>query len=98
MPVNRLRVNHYDFVALHLMWIIFLKGLSQNHNDLPSMITPSAGCIHCCITSLLTVLLKSACGQSPMIKLLQTLSSENLMSSAGGSPLKTYPCVIMGTM
>ena len=22
-----LRVNHYDFVALHSMWIIFLKGL-----------------------------------------------------------------------
>ncbi len=21
-----LRVNHYDFVALHSMWIIFLKG------------------------------------------------------------------------
>ena len=28
-----------------------------------------------------------------MIKLLQTLSSENLISSAGGSPLKTYLCV-----
>ena len=26
MPANRLRVNHYDFVALHSMWIIFLKG------------------------------------------------------------------------
>ncbi len=26
MPVNGLRVNHYDFVALHSMWIIFLKG------------------------------------------------------------------------
>ncbi len=22
-----LRVNHYDFVALHSMWIIFLKGI-----------------------------------------------------------------------
>ncbi len=21
-----LRINHYDFVALHSMWIIFLKG------------------------------------------------------------------------
>ena len=27
MPANGLRVNHYDFVALHSMWIIFLKGL-----------------------------------------------------------------------
>ena len=27
MPANRLKVNCYDFVALHLMWIIFLKGL-----------------------------------------------------------------------
>ncbi len=27
MPANGLRVNHYDFVALHLMWIIFLKGI-----------------------------------------------------------------------
>ncbi len=26
MPANGLRVNHYDFVALHSMWIIFLKG------------------------------------------------------------------------
>ncbi len=26
MPANGLRVNHYDSVALHLMWIIFLKG------------------------------------------------------------------------
>ena len=26
MPANGLRVNHYDFVALHLMWIILLKG------------------------------------------------------------------------
>ena len=25
---NRLNVNHYDFVALHSMWIIFLKGYS----------------------------------------------------------------------
>ena len=22
-----MRINHYDFVALHSMWIIFLKGL-----------------------------------------------------------------------
>ncbi len=28
MPANGLRVNHYDFVALHSMWIIFLKGYS----------------------------------------------------------------------
>ena len=28
MPVNGLRVNHYYFVALHSMWIIFLKGIS----------------------------------------------------------------------
>ena len=27
MPANGLRVNHYDFVALHSMWIVFLKGL-----------------------------------------------------------------------
>ncbi len=27
MPANGLRVNHYDFVALHSMRIIFLKGL-----------------------------------------------------------------------
>ncbi len=27
MPANGLRVNHYDFVALHSMWIIFLKGI-----------------------------------------------------------------------
>ena len=27
MPANGLKVNHYDFVALHSMWIIFLKGL-----------------------------------------------------------------------
>ena len=27
MPANGLRVNHYDFVALHPMWIIFLKGI-----------------------------------------------------------------------
>ena len=26
MPANGLRVNHCDFVALHSMWIIFLKG------------------------------------------------------------------------
>ncbi len=26
MPANGLRVNHYDFVALHSMWIIFSKG------------------------------------------------------------------------
>ncbi len=26
MPANGLRVNHYDFVALHSIWIIFLKG------------------------------------------------------------------------
>ena len=26
MPANGLRVNHYDFVAPHSMWIIFLKG------------------------------------------------------------------------
>ena len=26
MPGNGLRVNHYDFVALHSMWIIILKG------------------------------------------------------------------------
>ena len=26
MPANGLRVNHYDFVALHSMWILFLKG------------------------------------------------------------------------
>ena len=26
MPANGLRVNHYDFVALHSMRIIFLKG------------------------------------------------------------------------
>ena len=26
MPANRLRVNHHDFMALHSMWIIFLKG------------------------------------------------------------------------
>ncbi len=24
--VRHLRVNHYDFVALHSMWRIFLKG------------------------------------------------------------------------
>ncbi len=27
MPANGLRVNHYDFVALHSMWKIFLKGI-----------------------------------------------------------------------
>ena len=27
MPANGLRVNHYDFVALHSMWIIFVKGI-----------------------------------------------------------------------
>ena len=27
MHANGLRVNHYDFVALHSMWIIFLKGI-----------------------------------------------------------------------
>ena len=27
MPANGLKVNHYDFVALHPMWIIFLKAL-----------------------------------------------------------------------
>ncbi len=27
MPANWLMVNHYDFVALHSMRIIFLKGL-----------------------------------------------------------------------
>ena len=27
MPANGLRINRYDFVALHSMWIIFLKGL-----------------------------------------------------------------------
>ncbi len=27
MPANGLRVNHYDFVALHSMWMIFLKGI-----------------------------------------------------------------------
>ena len=27
MPTDRLRVNHYDFVALQSIWIIFLKGL-----------------------------------------------------------------------
>ncbi len=27
MPANGLRVNQYDFVALHSMWIVFLKGL-----------------------------------------------------------------------
>ena len=26
MPANGLRVNHYDFVALNSMRIIFLKG------------------------------------------------------------------------
>ena len=26
MPANGLRVNHYDFVALHSMWRDFLKG------------------------------------------------------------------------
>ena len=26
MPANGLRVNHYGFVALHSMWIIFLQG------------------------------------------------------------------------
>ncbi len=25
--VFRLRVNHHDFMALHSMWVIFLKGL-----------------------------------------------------------------------
>ena len=27
VSVYRLKVNHYDFVALHSMWIVFLKGL-----------------------------------------------------------------------
>ncbi len=27
MPANGLRVNHYDFVAHHSMWIIFLNGI-----------------------------------------------------------------------
>ncbi len=27
MPANGLRVNHDDFVALHSMWITFLKGI-----------------------------------------------------------------------
>ncbi len=26
MPTNGLRVNHYDFVALHSMWIIFSRS------------------------------------------------------------------------
>ena len=49
MPANGLRVNLYDFVALHSMWIIFLNVLNpleklstssevpQNHKDLPSI-------------------------------------------------------------
>ncbi len=32
MPANGLRVNHYDFVALHSMWIIFLKGYCIHNN------------------------------------------------------------------
>ena len=27
MPANGLRVNHYDFVALHSMWNNFSEGL-----------------------------------------------------------------------
>jgi hypothetical protein len=51
-----------------------------------------------CWSNILTVLLNSAWGQSPMIKLLQTLSSENFMSSAGGSPWKTQLHVTFGMM
>ncbi len=29
MPANGLRVNRYDFVALHSMWIIFLRGITR---------------------------------------------------------------------
>ncbi len=45
MPANRLKVNHFDFVALHSMWIIFLKGYCVLVR-VEYTITPQKNCPH----------------------------------------------------